>query len=117
MSFVNAKRIWINDAPKPEEYGYFKESFDFSGVSVFLKILAETDYIAYVNGERAAFLQFAGCFGKDGSRANRKAQPAVHKFLPATLSIPCHQQRNAHSSVREWITRNTEITGWIKINI
>ena len=61
MIFKNAKRIWINDSPKSEEYGYFTDKFVWEGgETVYLKILAETDYIAYINGTRVGYCQFAG---------------------------------------------------------
>ena len=60
MSIKNAERIWINNSPKSEEYGYFTENFEFSGGTAELFILAETDYIAYVNGKRVGYGQFAG---------------------------------------------------------
>ncbi len=60
MEFKNAKRIWINDSPKSEEYARFVDRFEFFEGEVSLKILAETDYVAFVNGERVGYCQFAG---------------------------------------------------------
>ena len=57
----NAKWIWINENPEPEEYGCFKESFSAEKFDdIKLRISAETDYIAYVNGMVAGFSQFPG---------------------------------------------------------
>ena len=50
-----AKWIWISDNPKSEEYGFFKESFMYENGKVVLKIAAETDYIAYINGKMVSF--------------------------------------------------------------
>ena len=60
MEFKGAKRIWLNDSPKSEEYAYFKDRFDYREGEICLKLIAETDYIAYVNGKRVGYCQFAG---------------------------------------------------------
>ena len=60
MSIKNAKRIWINSSPASEEYGYFTDEFIYEDGDVVLKVLAETDYVAYVNGHRVGYCQFAG---------------------------------------------------------
>lgn len=60
MISKNAKWIWINDNPQKNEYAYFEEKFEFSGNKAVFYVAAETDYILYVNGEQAAFSQFAG---------------------------------------------------------
>lgn len=55
-----AKWIWINNNPDCEEYAFFKENFEFRGKKTTVKIVAETDFILYINGKRVAFGQFAG---------------------------------------------------------
>lgn len=62
MLSSDAKWIWVCENPKPEEYACFKETFTVEDTAekVILRISAETDYIAYVNGEVAAFSQFPG---------------------------------------------------------
>ena len=60
MLYEKAKWIWPNAAPQPNEYAYFEEGFDFSGGQAVLKLAADTDYIAWVNGQRVGFGQYAG---------------------------------------------------------
>ncbi len=64
MIHKDAKWIWINDAPRPNEFAYFKEQFCYEGGQAVLSLCAETDYILYVNGVRVAFGQFAGFPGE-----------------------------------------------------
>ncbi len=58
MLCSNAKWIWINDSPKPDEYAVFEEEFEFSNLQTIFSVCAETDYILYVNGSLAGFSQF-----------------------------------------------------------
>ena len=60
MNNSNAKWIWQNTEPKPEEYVYFLQSFDFEGTKAILRICAETEYVAFVNGTFLGFGQYAG---------------------------------------------------------
>ena len=55
-----AKWIWIGKDASPEEYACFKDSFFYRGGRVVLRIAAETDYIATVNGKTVGFGQFPG---------------------------------------------------------
>ncbi|MBR2465958.1 MAG: hypothetical protein IKB38_03395 [Clostridia bacterium] len=55
-----AKWIWRKGNVTKNEFVRFEDSFDFCGGKAFLKIAAETDYIAYVNGREVAFGQYAG---------------------------------------------------------
>ncbi len=56
----NARWIWINNNPKPNEYAVFEEKFNFSGEKATFTVCAEMDYVLYVNGKLASFGQFAG---------------------------------------------------------
>ncbi len=56
----NAKWIWINNNPRPNEYAVIEEKFQFSGQKVTFSVCAEIDYVLYVNGVLAGFSQFAG---------------------------------------------------------
>lgn len=56
----NAKWIWINNDPKPNEYAVFEEKFEFYGKRSVFTVCAEIDYVLYVNGTLAGFSQFAG---------------------------------------------------------
>ena len=60
MISKNAEWIWINDNPRKNEYAFFEGEFDFNGQKAVFSVCAETDYILYINGECAAFSQFAG---------------------------------------------------------
>ncbi len=55
-----AKWIWRSGEVTKNEFARFEDSFDFCGEKAFLKIAAETDYIAYINGREVAFGQYAG---------------------------------------------------------
>ena len=55
-----AKWIWIGNEPQPEEYVYFSKDFDFDGKKIVLKLCAEVEYVAYVNGTFLGFGQYAG---------------------------------------------------------
>ena len=60
MFHADTKWIWLNQAEKPDEYASFQSIFFSQGGKVTLKIASEINYIAYVNGKRAAFGQFPG---------------------------------------------------------
>ena len=53
-----AKWIWGKEQKK-DSYLAFKDSFKFDGKAE-LKVSAQTEFVAYVNGKRIAFGQFAG---------------------------------------------------------
>lgn len=53
-----AKWIWITHEAIAEEYVTFEKKFIFFGKTLTLKICAETNYIVFLNGKRAAFGQF-----------------------------------------------------------
>ena len=60
MIHENAKWIWINDAPKKNEYARFEGEFAWSGGTAVFSVCAETDYVLRINGEVVSFGQFAG---------------------------------------------------------
>ena len=55
-----AEWIWLNTQPEADEYASFKDAFSFSGGKAILRVCAETNYIAYVNGKVVSYGQFAG---------------------------------------------------------
>ncbi len=57
-TFGSARWIWLNKAEERDEYASFKAQVPFEGKRTVLRLVAETNYIAYVNGERVAFGQF-----------------------------------------------------------
>lgn len=57
--FDNAKWIWTNTSPTEDEYGEFYSSFDYNGGNLLLHISADSNYAVYLNGELAAFGQYA----------------------------------------------------------
>ena len=60
MIHENAKWIWINDAPKKNEYARFEGEFAWNGGEAIFSLCAETDYILRINGREVSFGQFAG---------------------------------------------------------
>ncbi len=60
MISTDAVWIWPDIDPQPDEYAIFETHFSYGGGTAELKIAAETDYIAYLNGEVVGFGQFAG---------------------------------------------------------
>lgn len=54
------KAIWLTLTPQREEYAEFTESFDYTGGRLTLKIAAESDYVAYINGKVISFCSFSG---------------------------------------------------------
>lgn len=59
MEWKNANWIWCGDAPQADEYAEFVDEFTYSGGRVMLKISADSQYAAYLNGALAAFGQYA----------------------------------------------------------
>ena len=59
MIFENAKWIWYPKAPEKNEYVTFYDTFEYSGGEVILRLAAETDYIAELNGKTLYHGQFA----------------------------------------------------------
>ena len=59
-----AKWIWITHEAIAEEYVTFEKKFIFFGKTLTLKICAETNYIVFLNGKRAAFGQFPNYQGE-----------------------------------------------------
>lgn len=55
-----AKWIWIGAEPAPEEYGYFEKRFFSPRSEGTIRIAAETDYVARLNGRLLGFGAFAG---------------------------------------------------------
>ncbi len=60
MKNGKARWIWLDKMPEKDEYATFKTKFDFSGKQAVVRLVAETNYIAYLNGKRIGFGQFAG---------------------------------------------------------
>ena len=60
MKNLQAKWIWANNTPQSEEYVFFSKDFDFDGEKTVLKLCAETEYVAYINGTFLGFGQYAG---------------------------------------------------------
>ena len=55
-----AKWIWIGAIPEGDDYAVFRIPFTWNGGELILKIAAETDYVAELNGKTVAFGAFAG---------------------------------------------------------
>ena len=60
MLHEKAKWIWINDAPKQNEYAVFDGCFTLDGDGAVFALSAETDYVLRINGQVVGFGQFAG---------------------------------------------------------
>nr|WP_304710430.1 family 78 glycoside hydrolase catalytic domain [uncultured Acetatifactor sp.] len=58
-AFENALWIWCNANPRADEYGEFLDRFDYEAGNVTLRISADSNYAAYVNGVLAAWGQYA----------------------------------------------------------
>jgi len=56
--FTKAKWIWLQ-AEAPDTYADFISDFEYSGGKAILRISADSNYAAYINGELAAFGQYA----------------------------------------------------------
>ena len=54
-----ASWIWSNARPKADEYGEFVDDFTYVSGKVLLEISADSNYAAYINGELAAWGQYA----------------------------------------------------------
>ncbi len=55
----NAQWIWCNSNPKQDEYGEFVDEFTYESGKVTLQISADSNYAAYINGQLAAWGQYA----------------------------------------------------------
>ena len=55
----NADWIWCNTNSKEDEYGEFVDFFTYTSGKVILQISSDSNYAAYVNGELAAWGQYA----------------------------------------------------------
>ena len=55
-----ARWIWLDEQILPDQYISFFQEFSCKKEKTVLKISAETNYIAYLNGKRVGFGQFAG---------------------------------------------------------
>ncbi|MBR5520065.1 MAG: family 78 glycoside hydrolase catalytic domain, partial [Clostridia bacterium] len=61
MPLSQAKWIWLNNTPEPNEYAVFSDRFTADGIApVTVYVAAETDYVLEINGQVAGFGQFAG---------------------------------------------------------
>ena len=56
---TKAKWIWKNKEFTSDEYAVFCDEFDFSGNSCSIDISVCGDYVLFVNGNFAAFNQYA----------------------------------------------------------
>ncbi len=54
-----ASWIWCNENAKKDEYGEFVDAFTYELGKVVLQISADSNYAAYINGELAAWGQYA----------------------------------------------------------
>ncbi len=57
--FEKASWIWCNSSPGEDEYGEFADSFTYKSGRAVLRISADSNYAAYVNGRLAAWGQYA----------------------------------------------------------
>ena len=57
--FEKASWIWCNSSPEEDEYGEFADSFTYKSGRAVLRISADSNYAAYVNGRLAAWGQYA----------------------------------------------------------
>ena len=55
MMHGDARWIWISDQARPNEYAVFEGKFCYDGGDALFSVAAETDYILWINGERASF--------------------------------------------------------------
>lgn len=58
-AFKDALWIWCNADPKEDEYGEFIDTFDRQSGKTVLRISADSNYAAYINGSPVAFGQYA----------------------------------------------------------
>lgn len=54
-----AEWIWCNDSPQADEYGEFVDEFPYGSGKALLRISADSNYAAYVDGKLAAWGQYA----------------------------------------------------------
>ncbi len=59
IPFKNAHWIWSNSNPKSDEYSEFYDKFDHSEGPIVLSISSDSNYAVYINGELAAWGQYA----------------------------------------------------------
>ena len=59
VRFSSAKWVWCNKTPQEDEYGEFVDHFSYERGKVVLRISADSNYAVYINGELAAFGQYA----------------------------------------------------------
>ncbi len=57
--FKSADWIWCSVEPKSDEYGEFVDCFLYKEGKVLLRISADSNYAAYINGQLAAWGQYA----------------------------------------------------------
>ena len=55
----SAKWIWCSENPQYDEYGEFVEEFPYEAGTVTLQISADSNYAVYMNGQLAAWGQYA----------------------------------------------------------
>ena len=56
--FIKAKKIWIAAEAAPDTYGDFAADFEYTNGSAVLRICADSNYAAYVNGNLVGFGQY-----------------------------------------------------------
>lgn len=56
---ADAQWIWCNNSPENDEYGEFVDSFFYQSGKAILQISADSNYAAYINGQLAAWGQYA----------------------------------------------------------
>lgn len=59
QTFKNANWIWCNSKAESDEYGEFVDIFSYEEGNVVLRISADSNYATYINGELAAWGQYA----------------------------------------------------------
>ena len=59
IPFKTASWIWSNPNPQQDEYGEFVDHFIYEEGNVILRISADSNYAAYINGTLAAWGQYA----------------------------------------------------------
>lgn len=64
MMFEGSEWIWINNDAKADEYGEFYDTLEYNGGKLILNISCDSNYAVYLNGQLAAFGQYA-CFPYD----------------------------------------------------
>lgn len=69
----SAKWIWLHNRESADEYVQFYDSFSCNGENAVIRISCDTNYVLYVNGQMAAYGQYA-------------AYPDMHVFDTVDLS-------------------------------